>query len=239
MEEIPFCTLEDECSYLKDKKCKMEYKYIQNCSALLNQELIFRGWRRFGKYFLRPICDGCKECLSLRIDALNFHFSKQYRRILNKNANTKIILKSPYISNEHLFLYDKYHKFMQQKREWKASELSYRQYYNLYVDGAYEFGGELDFYVDGKLVCVDFIDILKDGISSIYCFYDPDFSHLSLGKFSLLSEIKIAQNLNLKYIYLGYYVKNCQSLMYKADYTPNEILRETSTLNENAFLWEK
>ncbi|MBF7046502.1 arginyltransferase, partial [Campylobacter volucris] len=102
---------------------------------------------------------------------------------------------------------------------------------------ARNFGYELDFYVDNKLVCVDLIDILDDGISSIYCFYDPDFSHLSLGKYSLLTEIKLAQLKKLKYIYLGYFVKKCQSLSYKADYSPNEILEYTSALNEQAFLW--
>ncbi|EAJ0872076.1 arginyltransferase, partial [Campylobacter coli] len=69
--------------------------------------------------------------------------------------------------------------------------------------------------------------------------YDPDFSHLSLGKFSLLSEIKIAKKEKLKYIYLGYFVKKCQSLSYKADYTPNEILKGTKELFENEILWER
>ncbi|MDO4674512.1 MAG: arginyltransferase, partial [Campylobacter sp.] len=72
----------------------------------------------------------------------------------------------------------------------------------------------------------------------IYCFYDPDFSHLSLGKFSLLNEIKMAQDYGLEYIYLGYWVKKCQSLSYKADYTPSEILRGTSLPCEKWPLWE-
>ncbi|EMS8442098.1 arginyltransferase, partial [Campylobacter coli] len=105
--------------------------------------------------------------------------------------------------------------------------------------GFMNFGYELAFYVEDKLVCVDLIDWLEDGISSIYCFYDPDFSHLSLGKFSLLSEIKIAKKEKLKYIYLGYFVKKCQSLSYKADYTPNEILKGTKELFENEILWER
>ncbi len=81
------------------------------------------------------------------------------------------------------------------------------------------FGYELAFYIEDKLVCVDLIDILEDGISSIYCFYDPDFSYFSLGKFSLLNEIQIAKN-ELR-LYLSWvFCKKCQSLSYKADYTP-------------------
>ncbi len=238
MLEIGFCTLEDACPYLKDAKTRVEFKYIEDCPAVLNWELVCRGWRRFGRYFSRPVCESCNECLSLRILVEDFEFSKSQKRVLNKNQNTRISLRKPVLNNEHLFLYDKYHRFMEKKRAWKRYDVNFKQYFNLYVDGALDFGYELDFYVGEKLVCVDFIDILQDGISSIYCFYDPDFSHLSLGKFSLLSEIELAKNEKLKYIYLGYFVKKCQSLSYKADYTPNEKLKDTSSLNECASLWE-
>lgn len=236
--EIAFCTLADECPYLEGKYSKMEYKFINSCPSVLNTELVLRGWRRFGAYFSRPICENCNECLGLRIKVNNFVFNKSSRRVERKNQNTKIVLRKPQISNEHLFLYDKYHDFMSEKRSWKFHRLSFRQYYNLYVEGAGNFGYELAFYRDEKLVCVDLIDLVRDGISSIYCFYDPDYSHLSLGKFSLLTEIKLARKKGLFYIYLGYFVKKCKSLAYKVDYSPNEILRHTSNLNEEAFLWE-
>ncbi|TQR33152.1 arginyltransferase [Campylobacter sp. MIT 99-7217] len=236
---IDFCTLDDECPYIKGQTCRMEYKFIKNCSFDLNNELVLRGWRRFGAYFSRPICQNCMDCLGYRVLVRDFHFSKSHKRVFKKNAQTKIILRKPQLTNEHLFLYDKYHEFMMIKKEWKFYRLNFRQYYNLYIDEANKYGYELDFYIDDKLVCVDLIDILEDGISSIYCFYDPDYNHLSLGKFSLLSEIKLAKMRQLKYIYLGYFVKKCQSLSYKADYTPNEILKRTSNLNESAFLWEK
>ena len=238
MQEISFCTLEDQCPYLENKKSKMEYKYIEKSSKNLNQELIMRGWRRFGKYYSRPICDNCNECLSLRINTFDYVLSKSDKRVINKNLNTKIIMTKPNISNEHMYLYDKYHKFMENKRSWKRYDLNFRQYFNLYVEGAFDFGYELDFYIGDDLVCVDLIDFLDDGISSIYCFYDPSFLKFSLGKFSLLSEIILAKNKNLKYIYLGYFVKECQSLLYKSDYMPNEILKNTSDINEIADLWE-
>lgn len=240
MQEIGFCTLEDVCPYLKDRRARNEYKYIEDCSKDLNSELIFRGWRRFGNYFSRPVCAGCEECLSVRIVAGEFKLGKGDRRIVRKNlnANVKILLRKPTVSDEHLFLYDKYHRFMEERRAWRRYDLNFRKYYNLYVEGASDFGYELVFFIEDKLICVDLIDILNDGISSIYCFYDPDFSHLSLGKFSLLNEIKMAQDYGLEYIYLGYWVKKCQSLSYKADYTPSEILRGTSLPCEKWPLWE-
>ncbi|KAA6224658.1 MULTISPECIES: arginyltransferase [unclassified Campylobacter] len=238
MLSIDFCSLEDECPYLADKKSRMEFKCIVGCSKKLNLELVKRGWRRFGYYFSRPICKDCKECLNLRINVKNFEFSKSQKRVLRKNEKTKFILRKPKLTNEHIFLYDKYHTIMREKRGWKEGLINFEKYYNLYIANSLNFGFELDFYIDEKLVCVDFIDILEDSISSIYCFYDPDFSHLSLGKLSLLYELKLAKINKLDYIYLGYYVKNCQSLSYKADYTPNEILKGTFSLDEKVFLWE-
>lgn len=237
MKIIGFCTLDEECPYLDGLQSRSEFNYAPFIDKMHNQELVSRGWRRFGSYFSRPICKDCNECQNLRIVVDEFKFSKSYRRVLKKNINTKIILQKPSLSDEHLLLYEKYHHHQKDTKNWKIHDLNFRKYYNLYVDNAKDFGYELDFYIDNKLVCVDLIDILEDGISSIYCFYDPSFSHLSLGKYSLLTEIKLAQLKNLKYIYLGYFVKGCQSLSYKADYTPNEILKHTSALNEEAFLW--
>ena len=237
--EISFCTLKDECPYIKDNACFMEYKFIQDCPKSLNQELVSRGWRRFGAYFSRPICKDCARCVGLRIKTNEFKFSKSQRRVIRKNLRTQIVLRKPNLSNEHLFLYEKYHEFMKDKRGWKINSLNFRQYYNLYVDSAFDYGYELDFYDGEKLICVDLIDILADGISSIYCFYDPEYADLSLGKFSLLSEIQIANSRGLRYVYLGYFVRECKSLSYKADYTPNEILKRTSSLDESAFLWER
>jgi len=83
---------------------------------------------------------------------------------------------------------------------------------------------------------VDLIDILEDGISSIYFYYDPDFAKYSLGKLSLYNQIKYAQNAKKKWIYLGYYVKECPSLSYKAQYKPYLTLEGRPTEQE-AFKW--
>jgi len=233
---VEFSTLEAKCAYLKDKRMRMEYKYIENCPTDLNKNLVQRGWRRFGEYYSRPKCADCKECLSLRIDANNYRFSKSARRAIRKNANTKILIQKPTLTNDHLELYEKYHSFMETKKGWKHYSLSVHSYYELYVCGAMEFGKEILYFVDDKLVGVDLIDIINDGISSIYFFYDPDYAHLSLGRFSIYQQILIAQNNKLPWIYLGYYVKECSSLNYKADYTPFEIMQNEPSLEETP-LW--
>ncbi len=203
----------------------MQYRYIESCTSSLNDSLIKKGWRRFGKYYSRPQCSTCKECKSLRIDAKNYRFSKNARRTIRKNKNTLFTIQKPSISNEHLEIYEKYHRYMEKKRDWKRYKIKPNSYYELYIAGAGKFGKEILYYIDDRLVAVDLVDFMDDGISSIYFFYDPDFAHLSLGRYSIYMQIQLAKNFNLRWIYLGYYVKECQSLNYKERFKPFEILQ--------------
>ncbi|MBL0687014.1 MAG: arginyltransferase [Sulfurospirillum sp.] len=230
---IEFSTLEAKCEYLKNKRMCMEYKFIENCSEILNQKLIQRGWRRFGEYYSRPNCMNCSDCLSLRINALNYSFSKSAKRTIRKNTNTKFLLQKPTVTTQHLDLYDKYHKYMKEKKGWQYYSLTTSSYHELYSSGAMKFGKEILYFIDNKLVGVDLLDFLADGLSSTYFFYDPDYMHLSLGRFSMYQQINIAKIYNLPWIYIGYYVKECPSLNYKNDYKPYEILQGEPDLKDS------
>jgi len=228
--------LDDNCSYLDNKKQTMHYKVIENCSIFENQELIERGYRRFGKMFFRPICQGCDECKSIKIDVANYTFSKSARRIMKKAKDISVYIQKPTLSHDHLEVFDKYHRFMHHKKGWEYHKTSADHYYSSFVNGYEDFGYEVLYFFEEKLIAVDLIDILEDGISSIYFYYDPDFASFSLGKLSLYNQIKYAQNSNKSWIYLGYYVKDCPSLAYKAEYKPYVTLQGRPSETE-AFVW--
>ena len=213
-------SVNDKCSYLDDKKQTTHYKVIENCSSAQCQDFIERGFRRFGKMYFRPICSDCDECKSIKIDVKNFHFSKSQRRVIKKASHIKSYIQKPTLSKTHLELFEKYHLYMKDKKGWEHSQLSAQSYYGSFVDAHHEFGYEVLYYDEDKLIGVDLIDILDDGISSIYFYYDPDYIEYSLGKLSLYNQIKFAQKYNKSWIYLGYYVKDCPSLSYKAHYKP-------------------
>ncbi len=234
---IEFSTLETNCSYLKDKFCRMQYKYIEHCPSILNEKLVKNGWRRFGNYYSRPQCSTCRECKSLRIDAKNYKFSKNAKRTIRKNENTTFTIQTPTISNEHLEIYEKYHLYMERKKGWKHYEIRPKSYYELYLAGAGKFGKEILYFIDDRLVAVDLVDFLNDGLSSIYFFYDPKYAKYSLGRYSIYMQIQLAKNFNLRWIYLGYYVKDCPSLNYKSRYKPYEILQNNPNDLENS-IWE-
>ena len=229
-------SLQDKCSYIQDRTQSTHYKVIENCSTTECQDLIERGYRRFGKMYFRPICSDCNECQSIKINVDDYKFTKSARRVLKKAQEITSYIQTPTISQAHIDLFEKYHLFMKDKKDWTYNETSPEHYYQSFVTGHNDFGYEVLYFFEEKLIGVDLIDVLEDGISSIYFYYDPDFSSYSLGKLSLLNQIKFAAKSGKKWIYLGYYVKECPSLSYKAEYKPFLTLEGRPNLSES-FIW--
>ena len=226
----------DKCSYLDNQYQTTYYKVIENSSAAYCQELIERGYRRFGKMYFRPSCSTCDECKSIKIDVENFELSKSQKRVIKKASEIKSYIQRPNLSKLHLELFEKYHLYMKDKKGWEYSPTTAQGYYSSFVDAHNDFGYEILYYHEEKLIGVDLIDILEDGISSIYFYYDPDYVEYSLGKLSLYNQIMYAKNSNKKWIYLGYYVKDCPSLSHKSHYKPYLTLDGKPNLDE-VFNW--
>jgi len=214
----------DKCSYLPKHNQTLHYKVLENCEKECCQSFVEMGYRRFAKMFFRPICTECDECKSIRIDVENFEWSKSKRRVLNKAKEVQIVLQKPTCTQEHLKLFEQYHLFKKEKNGWEYEPINATRYRQTFVDGAYDFGYEVLYFLKGKLIGVDLIDILPNGISAIYFYYDPDHSKLNLGKLSLYYQILMAKENALRWIYLGYYVQGCPSLAYKAEYKPFQTL---------------
>jgi len=229
-----FCTLDYDCAYIEGNRVRMHYKYVLQSNKEFNSAVIERGWRRFGNYYFHPICNGCNECKSLRINVDEFKPSKSQRKSIRRNENTKIVIQAPSVTNEHIKLYNKYHKWKEQKRGWKYRDITNREYWENFAEGAYDFGKEVLYYDGDRLIGIDLIDIVDDGISSIYFIYDPDYARLSLGVYSLIKQIEIAKYLDKKWIYLGYWVDGCVAFDYKTNFKPIEILDGFPKINDVA-----
>jgi len=219
-----FSMLDYECAYLPQKQVRMHYKYVPDANQSFASAVIHRGWRRFGKYYFHPVCNGCNECKSIRINAKEYIYTKSQKKSIKRNSDTDIIVQKPTITQAHIDLYNKYHSYKQSKDKWKFNTIAHREYNENFVEGAQSFGKEVLYVRDEKLVGVDLIDILDDGISSIYFYYDPDYSRLSLGTYSLLYQINLANILDLKWVYLGYWVDGCKAFAYKPKFQPQELL---------------
>jgi len=236
-EHIEFVENNKQCSYFDNEISDIRYKFMQNCSSQEYQTMLEHGWRRFGKMHFVPECETCTKCISMRIDVKNYVFSKSEKRVIQKNKNTKVYIQSPTLSIEHLKLYDKYHEFMHFKKDWNYTPIEPMEYQRSYVQGKASYAKEI-LYCDGdKLIGVALSDILENSISSIYCFYDHDYASLSLGKYSILAQIKIAKEMKIPYIYLGYWIEDHFSMGYKKAYTPFEVLTNRVTLDEKT-IWK-
>ena len=233
---LEFLEENKDCSYFENKSSDIRYRYMEHCSAEEQMKMLERGWRRFGNMHFVPECKDCNECKTIRIDVQNFHFTKNHKRIMKKNIDTQVYVQKPTVSYEHIDLFNKYHHHMQYKKEWHENIIDVQEYHNSYVNGAHDFGKEILYFRDNKLVAVALSDMLSDGISAVYCYYDHDYEDLSLGKFSILAQISIAKQAKIPYVYLGYWIQDHYSMGYKEKYKPFEVLENRPKLTEET-IW--
>ena len=224
------------CAYFDDRLSDIRYKFINNCDEKTYYKMIERGWRRFGNIHFVPECKSCFDCKTIRIDVNKFKFSKSHKRVLRKNRDISICVQKPTISVEHLNLFNKYHQYMKNKKGWSENIITPSEYQASYIDGASSYGKEILYFLDKKLIGVALSDILNNAISAVYCFYDHDFKNRSIGKFSILTQINIAKQLKIPYLFLGYWIKDHLSMGYKEDYTPFDLLVNRPTLEEDC-IW--
>ncbi len=226
------------CAYIDDTLSDIRYKYMPICDDATHYKMIERGWRRFGYVHFVPECKNCFECKTIRIDVENFKFTSSHKRILNKNKDLKIYIQKPTLSIEHLNLFNKYHNYMSEKKDWPHNNISPKDYQSSYVDGASSYGREILYFLDNKLICVALSDVLENGISAIYCYYDHDYQNRSLGKFSILIQLSMAKLSKIPYMFLGYWLKDHYSMGYKEDYAPFDVLQNRPSIDEEC-IWER
>lgn len=212
------------CSYLPDREATTSYRWLEDCDAETYQQMLERGWRRFGCTFFRPECAHCAECRSLRVPVDTFVPNRSMRRAWESNADLEVFLGPPALSLEHLDLFERYHSARSRDRGWNEKHTSPQDYYLSFVDGAHEYGAELQLRLGEKLVAVALLDILPQAISAIYCYYDPRLKERSLGTMAILTELEIARSRGIPHLFLGYWVEPNASMRYKARYQPHEIL---------------
>ncbi len=238
MRDIEFIEKNKECSYFSNEISDIRYKYMEYCDKNDYQNMLEHGWRRFGKMNFVPECKECTKCISLRINVNDYKFSSSEKRVISKNKDINIYIQEPTISKDHLLLYNKYHLIMSKKKNWPYAAIQANEYIKSYVEGKNDYTKEILYVKNNNLIAVALTDILEESISSIYCYYDHDYEYLSLGKFSILTQINIAKKMNIPYIYLGYWIKDHRSMGYKISYKPFEILYNRANLNEKT-IWKK
>ncbi len=213
------------CGYLPWEEWSLEYELIAAMSPADYMRRMKEGWRRFGHMIFRPRCRRCSQCRSLRVDVAQFAPNRSQRRVRKLNqAEVQLTVGVPTVDLECLQLYDRYHAFQSDHKDWPVhAPKDPDDYRQSFVDNPFP-TEEWRFTLGNRLVGVGYVDVLPEGLSAIYYFYDPDLRDRQLGTWNVLAIIDEARRRGLPHLYLGYYVSGCQSLEYKAMFRPNETL---------------
>ncbi len=203
------------CPYLPDRQKRYEYFLGAGLNAEELGQLLAQGWRKFGLYYFRIACDGCRSCIPLRVPVASFEPSRSQRRVLTGGQGLRVSF-GPLRFDERAFQIYRDHS-----RERFGDEAALDDFlYNFFLPSCPCLQSEI--HLGDELVGVGFLDQGSDGLSSVYFCFDPRHTHLNIGTYSALQEIAYARSLGLDYYYLGYYVPGCGRMAYKDSFRPRE-----------------
>lgn len=204
------------CHYLPEKEWRFKYFFASDVSGEELNVLLSKGWRKFGFYYFRPFCNGCEECVPIRIPVELYRPSKNQKNIIKKNADVTVRFGELNFSEEIYTIYEA-HSRIRFGTECCRDEFMM----NFYTQSCPAMQSE--YYIDGKLAGVGFLDTTDEALSSVYFIFHPDYSSRSLGTFSAITEIMHARENGMKYYYLGYYIEGCGRMKYKNRFRPYEL----------------
>jgi arginyl-tRNA--protein-N-Asp/Glu arginylyltransferase len=189
----------------------------------LNSRLSELGYRRSGAHLYRPDCDFCHACISCRIPVDEFRPTRSQRRVMKRN---KLLTVHEETDLTYEPAYDLYRRYIDTRHDdgdmYPASLEQYEAFIKTKtVDTRFYL-----FYEEEELVAVSVVDVLEQGLSAVYTFFDPARQHQSLGRYAILWQVEKCRELGLSYLFLGYWIKDCAKMQYKSDFRPLQMLIE-------------
>ena len=228
-----YLTAPSPCPYLAGKEERKVFTHLVGERAgELNDLLTHGGFRRSQSIAYRPACDACRACVSVRVIANEFRPSRNMRRVMDRNADVVGDMRTPQPSSEQYSVFRAY--LDSRHRNGGMADMTVLDYAMMVEDShvqtrlvEYRRRGP-DSGITGRgagqLLGMTLVDVLSDGLSMVYSFYDPDEASRSLGTFMILDHIARARRMGLDYVYLGYWVRNSKKMDYKGRFLPQERL---------------
>ena len=216
-----YITTESPCSYFTDR---VSSNLVPDPKLPLNMsiysQLILHGFRRSGSHSYRPHCKNCRACIACRLAVKDFTSNRSQRRCLKNNQDLKATSVIAGFSNEYFELYQRYLNSRHTDGSMaNPSEADFKQF--LYCD--WSDTRFLEFRLNKRLVAVAVTDMVSDGLSAVYSFFEPEMENRSLGTYCILKQIDYAKELGLSYVYLGYWIEDHEKMHYKSNFKPLQL----------------
>jgi arginyl-tRNA--protein-N-Asp/Glu arginylyltransferase len=222
-----FLTAPSPCPYLPGKRERKVFTGLDGLDAEnLHDVLTHAGFRRSQNIAYRPSCDACEACVSARVPAERFEFSRRWRKIMAKNADLSRGLRRAEATEEQFWLLRRYlssrhtHGGMADMTMGDYAAMVEETAVRTHVVEYRHTGGPKK----GELAAAALVDVLADGLSLVYSFFDPDDAKRSLGIYTILDHIQQARAAGYAHVYLGYWIPGSEKMDYKAHFRPLELL---------------
>ena len=221
-----YMTASAPCPYIEGKRERKAFTSLAIPDADSVHNLLSNaGFRRSQSIAYRPACPNCNACRSVRVPVRDFETGRRWRRIHKKNSDVVASPARAQVSREQFRLLKKYLALRHQ--DGGMATMNYRDYASMISDSPvqsliveYRLGDA----PDAPLIAASVSDILRDGLSMVYSFFDPDHASRSLGSLMILEHISRAAELGLPHVYLGYWVSGSPKMEYKRQFWPLEVL---------------
>jgi len=224
MEKLSFfITPEHPCSYLPDRRAVTLFadpRYPKN--KRLYSTFAHKGFRRSGEYLYKPSCNGCRACIPVRIPVNEFRPRRSQVRCWKRNRDLTIVPVAAEYLQTH---FDLYCRYIARRHPGSSMDKPRPEDYMNFLTASWMDSVFFEMKRGDQLLGVAVIDVLNDGLSAVYTFYDTDYPGRSLGTFAILHEIEEAKRLGLNWLYLGYWIRDCKKMSYKTDFQPLEYYR--------------
>jgi leucyl-tRNA---protein transferase len=224
-----FLTAPSPCPYLPDRFERKVFAHLPlSDGPSVNDSLTQVGFRRSQNIAYRPACETCAACVSARIPISGYVFSRSERKALSRNEDLTRHLVEAEATLEQFELLRRY--LMVRHADGGMAEMTWPDYVAMVEDTAVrthiiEYRRASEGGGPGELIACALVDLMSDGLSLVYSFYDPAVGRRSLGSFIILDHVIQAGLAELPYVYLGYWVRGSEKMAYKVRFSPIELLR--------------